>query len=153
MSGVPEGKRGLATGIVGTRLASGYALGPAVAGGLFRITGGWRFPLAFMAGPTALLAIVFIFLVQEAHPELANGQLSIVTISWLADLVANGRFMTLCQADTLSSAIGMSSVLIGPAINACMRDQSGFVQDAFLLGVALALIGVVACSLVREAQR
>lgn len=66
VSSVPEGKRGRASAVVTAGLAAGHALGPAISGVLFRVTGGWRLPFVFMSIPTALLAIAFAFVLQES---------------------------------------------------------------------------------------
>lgn len=269
VSGVPEGKRGQATAIVGAGVAGGHAVGLALAGSLFQITSSWRQPFTLMAAPTALMAVLFIFLVRETRQDSANTRpstwlsilrdrrllslfvagfctlyglwlvtvwgpaflqaergLSVATsgifialvtavavpaglvfgplsdrvgrrhlswmmflisavaltliatvrapwalasalivfglvgkfawdpvlISWLADLVADDRSHVLSQVVTLSSIVGMSSSVIGPAVNGWIRDQTGSVQGAFFVGSALALIAAVLCSRVREVR-
>lgn len=72
VSSVPEGKRGRASAVVTAGLAGGHALGPAISGVLFRVTGGWRLPFVFMSIPTALLAIAFIFVLQESGRDPAD---------------------------------------------------------------------------------
>ncbi len=72
--GVPDDRRGLATGIVGAGLAAGSALGPALAGVLFNRMGGWRMPFTLMAIPTIALGLAFIVLLVDAPPVSGQSQ-------------------------------------------------------------------------------
>jgi MFS family permease len=266
VAGVPAGRRGQASALVGFGLAAGHGLGPALSGTLFQLTGGWRLPFALMAAPTLALAVAFVFLVQDAPPAAgarplswrpalrdpdllkmfgagfctlyglwlvtvwgpsflqverglslnASGlyialvpavaalagllmgplsdragrrRLSVVlfalsaaalglmafaqggwallailvlygfvckfawdpvNIAWLADLTSRNRAVSVGQAVALASIIGMVSSVVGPVVNGWVRDQTGSLQGAFLLGAGLAAAGAVMCGTVKS---
>jgi MFS family permease len=73
-----------------------------------------------------------------------------VQIAWLADLTAGDPAKTVGQVVAMTSMIGMTSAVIGPALNGWIRDQTGSLQGAFLVAAVLAVIGAALCASVRE---
>jgi ACS family tartrate transporter-like MFS transporter len=71
-------------------------------------------------------------------------------IAWLADLTAHDATKALGQVVALASTIGMSSAIVSPAIYGWIRDQTGSLQGAFLLGAVLAVMGAVLCASAQE---
>jgi MFS family permease len=61
----PASLRGLASGIINGGMSLGLVTGLAMAGPVYHATGSWRFPFLFLAGPTALMAGLYQFVVRE----------------------------------------------------------------------------------------
>ena len=72
--GSPPQARGKATALVNAGLGIGLTAGLALGGPLFALTGSWHASYLIMAVPTALLALVFYFVVNERRPEPASGE-------------------------------------------------------------------------------
>jgi predicted MFS family arabinose efflux permease len=65
---VPNGLRGIASGMINGGMSLGLAAGLALAGPFYQATGSWRVPFLLLAIPTFLVAALYQGLVREVRP-------------------------------------------------------------------------------------
>jgi MFS family permease len=116
-----------------------------------------RLSVALFAISAAALALVaftrgdwIVLAVLVAYGLACKFAWDPVNIAWLADLTSRNKAVTVGQAVTLASIIGMVSSVVGPVVNGWVRDQTGSLQGAFLLAAGLAMAGMLLCATVRS---